>query len=74
MLVCERTGVCGLAVFHLACWTLTSAAVPKNLWVVMPYFAGGSVLNIMKYNHPTVRCCAAVVLVAHLRPFSLAGS
>ena len=26
----------------------------QNLWVLMPYFAGGSVLNIMKWGHPQV--------------------
>lgn len=28
---------------------------PQNLWVLMPYFAGGSVLNIMKWGHPQAR-------------------
>ena len=27
----------------------------QNLWMVMPYVAGGSVLNIMKYAYPEVR-------------------
>ena len=26
----------------------------QNLWMVMPYVAGGSVLNIMKYAYPEV--------------------
>lgn len=28
----------------------------ENLWMVMPYIAGGSVLNIMKYNFQDVSC------------------
>jgi serine/threonine-protein kinase OSR1/STK39 len=27
----------------------------QNLWMVEPYVAGGSVLNIMKYAYPDVR-------------------
>ena len=26
----------------------------QNLWVIMPYFAGGSVLNLIKCGHQTV--------------------
>ena len=30
----------------------------QNLWVVMPFFSGGSVLNIMKFQHPQARARA----------------
>ena len=32
----------------------------QNLWMVMPYVAGGSVLNIMKYAYPEVRSWAPI--------------
>ena len=32
----------------------------QNLWMVMPYVAGGSVLNIMKYAFAEV-CCAQTI-------------
>jgi serine/threonine-protein kinase OSR1/STK39 len=34
----------------------------EDLWMVMPFIAGGSVLHIMKYAHPQV--CTAPVHVA----------
>ena len=34
---------------------LCSFVHEQNLWMVMPYVAGGSVLNIMKYAYPEVR-------------------
>lgn len=35
---------------------LTDASAPaQNLWVVMPYSSGGSVLSIMKWGHPQAR-------------------
>lgn len=38
----------------------------QNLWMVMPYVAGGSVLNIMKYAYPDVgRCPAPLPFIAH---------
>ena len=35
----------------------------RNLWMVMPYVAGGSVLNIMKYAYPEV-CFVGMQLLA----------
>ena len=34
---------------------LCSFVHEQNLWMVMPYVSGGSVLNIMKYAYPDVR-------------------
>jgi len=39
--------------------SLLLTRTPQNLWVIMPYFAGGSVLNIMKWGHPQARACRA---------------
>ena len=33
------------------------AALHQNLWVIMPFFSGGSVLNIMKWGYP--QACTA---------------
>ncbi len=39
----------------------------QNLWMVMPYVAGGSVLNIMKYAYPDVSASSPFAAVlAHL--------
>lgn len=32
----------------------------QDLWMVMPFVAGGSVLHIMKYNYPEVRLAAVL--------------
>ena len=38
---------------------LCSFVHERNLWMVMPYVSGGSVLNIMKYAYPEV-CFSAL--------------
>jgi serine/threonine protein kinase len=55
--------------------TLFACAALQNLWVIMPFFSGGSVLNIMKFGYPQARqpprcvscACTAVVLPLRCR-------
>ena len=37
----------------------------QNLWVIMPFFSGGSVLNIMKFGYPQVSEAARHVVGHH---------
>ena len=43
---------------------LCSFVHEQNLWMVMPYVSGGSVLNIMKYAYPDVRMALPLSLGA----------
>jgi serine/threonine protein kinase len=62
---------------HVALLTSPDAPAAQNLWVLMPYFAGGSVLNIMKWGHPQVSGlvlpCASPCASSNRRP-RLAGA
>ena len=41
---------------------LCSFVHEQNLWMVMPYVSGGSVLNIMKYAYPDVSYIRSLLL------------